>query len=537
MASRDRRSLSLEHVASGRWSLFGVIALSLGVAVACSGESSSPGDDDTGGSGGTAGSTGGASGNAGKGGAGTGGSTGKAGSAGQAATGGTTPGEAGSGGDTGVAGEGGASGGTSGTSGAGGSGGAPDDGPLLDRPVRLEHECSAKTPLTKLGVNPWLSGALGQTSAGTFLARGEASEFVVSDVVISTIDAEGTLGADVPLAAAVDGYLYPPDLVAHAGGLAALWPEGIAAVWQGVAADNSAGLYFAALDASGVVTQERKLTVEGDGGRLSAAKLAGGPDGYVALYTLSSDDYTMHQFELAVLDATGTLVGTPKTLLDGAASVVVGAALAVPGGYAVTYSTHETLDLETESRTYLAFFDAEGNADGDPIPLGELIMEYTNFTQSLLVLGDQLVVAYTQQTGGYENSDIAHAVHLARFDLSTHQAIGDSVALQAPVEDQENTQPKLVAVGDDLGLVWSQGGVIYICAGCMPDNHLEFVVLDGEDLNPVSEVVRLENDEAMGGFILPQIASIGDSLLVTSTLQYHVSGEGAFGSITCTAAP
>jgi hypothetical protein len=505
-----------------------VIAFSLGVAAACSGEGSSPGDDDTGGSGGTAGSTGGASGNAGKGGAG--GSAGKGGSAGQGATGGTTPGEAGAGGDTGVAGEGGAAGGTSGTSGAGGSGGAPAEGPLLDRPVRLEHECGVATPLTKLGINPWLSGALGQTSAGTFLARGEGSEFAVSDVVISTIDAEGTLGADVPLAAAVDGYLYPPDLVAHA--------EGLAALWQEVAADNSAGLYFAALDASGVVTQERKPTVEGDGGRLSAAKLAGGPDGYVALYTRSSEDYTLHQFELAVLDATGTLVGTPKTLLDGAANVVVGAALAVPGGgYAVTYSTHETLDLETESRTYLAFFDAEGNADGDPIPLGELITEYTNFTQSLLVLGEQLVVAYTQQTGGYENSDIAHAVHLARFDLTTHQAIGDSVALQAPVEDQENTQPKLVAVGEDLGLVWSQGGVIYICAGCMPDNHLEFVVLDGEDLNPVSEVVRLENDEPMGGFILPQIASVGDALLVTSSLQYHVSGEGAFGSITCTAAP
>src|SRR5687768_16700115 len=189
MPSRDTRFLSREHIASGRWSLFGVIAFSLGVAAACSGESSSPGDDDTGGSGGTAGSTGGAAGDAGKGGgAGNGGSAGKAGSAGQGATGGTTPGEAGAGGDSGVAGEGGAAGGTSGT---GGSGGAPDDGPLLDRPVRLEHECSAETPLTKLGVNPWLSGALGQTTAGTFLARGEGSEFVVSDVVISTIDADG----------------------------------------------------------------------------------------------------------------------------------------------------------------------------------------------------------------------------------------------------------------------------------------------------------------------------------------------------------
>jgi hypothetical protein len=504
-----------------------VVALSLGLAAACSDGDSSSGDDEAGGSAGTAGSSGGSSGAAGKGGgAGSGGTSGEGGAAGQGATGGTTPGEAGAGGDNGVAGEGGAAGGTSGS---GGSGGAPEDGPLLDRPVRLEHECSADTGLTKLEIDPWLSGALGQTSASTFLARGEGSEFVVSDVVISTIDAEGALGSEVLLAAAGDGYLYPPDLVGHDDGLAALWQE--------VAADNSAGLYFAALDESGAVTQERKLAVEGIGGRLSAGKLAGGSGGYLALYTRSNDDFTMHELELAVLDATGTLVGTPKTLLEGAANVVVGAALAVPGGYAVTYSTHETMDLATESQAYLAFIDADGNRDGDPIPLGALIAEYTSFSQSLLVRGEQLVVAYTQQTGGYQNSDIAHAVHLARFDVSTHEPIGESVALQAPVEDQENTQPKLVAVGEDIGLVWSQGGVIYICAGCMPDNHLEFVVLDGEDLNPVSEVVRLENEEPMGGFILPQIASVGDSLLVTSTLQYHVSGEGAFASISCGAAP
>jgi hypothetical protein len=139
--------------------------------------------------------------------------------------------------------------------------------------------------------------------------------------------------------------------------------------------------------------------------------------------------------------------------------------------------------------------------------------------------------------GGFDESDIARTVHIARFDVATHTANLADVALQAPVVNEENVDPKLVTVGDDIGVVWSQGGVIYICAGCMPDNHLEFVVLDGEDLTPVSELITFENDEAMGGFILPQVIHDAGDILITSTLQYHVSGEGAFGSVRCTPAP
>jgi hypothetical protein len=352
----------------------------------------------------------------------------------------------------------------------------------------------------------------------------------VNELVVSSIAADGTLGNEVLLAEAGDSYFYLPDMAAHEAGLGVLWQE--------VDASNVAGHYFAALDENGALTEERKLVVDGDGGRLSAAKLAGDASGYAALYVRSNQDHDMHTLELAVMDASGTLVGTPKTLEQGAANFTVGAALALPDGYAFTYAAHLTDEqtFQIEAQTFLAFFDAEGNAEGEPIPLGGA-SEFAIFTQDLLVHDEQLIVAFTQQTGGYDNSDIAQTVHLARFDLATHAPIGGAVALQTPVEDQENTQPDLVAVGDDIGLVWSQGGYIYVCAGCMPDNHLEFVVLDGDDLNPVSELVTLENTQPMGGFILPQIASIDETLIVTSSLQYHISGEGAFGSITCAAAP
>jgi hypothetical protein len=389
--------------------------------------------------------------------------------------------------------------------------------------VRLEHECSITAPLAKLGLNPWLTGSLAQTPMDTFLVRGQGSEFDANQVVVSSIGASGALGTSVPLLDAVDGYLYAPiDMVATEGGLAAIWQE--------IDAVDSHGFYFAKLDEAGAVTQARTL-VTGIEGRLSPARIAAGATGYAALYSTSNDDFTMSSVMLGILDDAGALVGEPKSLHAGSDNVSAGAILAVPGGYAVTYSV-----FGTEAQSYLAFVDEEGTTDGEPIPLGERA-EFSMFTQSLLLRGDELIVAFSQQTGGYDNSDIAHTVHLARFDATTHVATLPGVALQAAVEDQENVQPRLVTVGDDIGIVWSQGGVIYICAGCMPDNHLEFVVLDGEDFTPVSELVTLENTQPMGGFILPQIAGIEDELLITSTLQYHVSGEGAFGSVRCTPAP
>ena len=72
-----------------------------------------------------------------------------------------------------------------------------------------------------------------------------------------------------------------------------------------------------------------------------------------------------------------------------------------------------------------------------------------------------------------------------------------------------------------------------ICAGCVPDHSLKFVVLDGQDLTPQSSVVELSNTLPSGGLLSPEAARTGDDLLVVSTVTYHTSAEGASGTIRC----
>jgi hypothetical protein len=89
-------------------------------------------------------------------------------------------------------------------------------------------------------------------------------------------------------------------------------------------------------------------------------------------------------------------------------------------------------------------------------------------------------------------------------------------------------------MGDDVGLLWAEGSIIYICAGCVPDHSLKFVVLDGEDFTPRSKAVELPNTLPNGGLLSPETARLGDDLLIVSTVTYHTSAEGASGTIRCT---
>jgi hypothetical protein len=106
--------------------------------------------------------------------------------------------------------------------------------------------------------------------------------------------------------------------------------------------------------------------------------------------------------------------------------------------------------------------------------------------------------------------------------------------LQAPVKDREAVQPTWVEMGDDVGLLWAEGGIIYICAGCVPDHSLKLVVLDGQSFAPQSNVVELVNPLPSGGLLSPATVPIGDELLVVSTVTYHTSGEGASAALRCT---
>jgi hypothetical protein len=55
------------------------------------------------------------------------------------------------------------------------------------------------------------------------------------------------------------------------------------------------------------------------------------------------------------------------------------------------------------------------------------------------------------------------------------------------------------AVPDAVGLMWARGSHIYVCAGCVPDHSIEFVVLDPDDLVPLSDVLKISPAE--GGLL------------------------------------
>jgi hypothetical protein len=160
---------------------------------------------------------------------------------------------------------------------------------------------------------------------------------------------------------------------------------------------------------------------------------------------------------------------------------------------------------------------------------------FSSTLPSLFVRGDQVLAAWSVVSAGssFEAQDAATTIRLGRFDADGKRQ-GPLFDLQAPVRDRESIQPFWVGMGDDVGLLWAEGSIIYICAGCVPDHSLKLVVLDGEDFTPRSKAVELPNTLPNGGLLSPETARLGDDLLIVSTVTYHTSAEGASGTIRCT---
>jgi hypothetical protein len=179
--------------------------------------------------------------------------------------------------------------------------------------------------------------------------------------------------------------------------------------------------------------------------------------------------------------------------------------------------------------------DSDGSVLGEPVALEDSAASgFSATVPSLLVRGDQVLAAWSVVSGdsSYDVQDAATTVRIARFDADG-QRQGLMYDLQAPVKDRESVQASWVDMGDDVGLLWAEGSIIYVCAGCVPDHSLKLVVLDGQDFSPQSNAVELANTLPSGGLLSPETARNGDNLLVVSTVTYHTSAEGASGTIRC----
>jgi hypothetical protein len=100
------------------------------------------------------------------------------------------------------------------------------------------------------------------------------------------------------------------------------------------------------------------------------------------------------------------------------------------------------------------------------------------------------------------------------------------------VVDVDNVAPDLVALGNDFGLIWSQGNIIYFCGGCVPDHGLRFAVLDGGDLGVQSPVLTLPAT-AGGGSLDATLAANGLELLSTFEIWFHTYAMIGVAGISC----
>lgn len=476
-----------------------------GSASTTGGKAASGGAPSTGGvapSGGKGGSTGGSAPTGGK--AASGGSGGDAGGSdagGSAGDGAGGNGEGGSG--EGGSGEGGSAEGGGDTGGFAGVPSEPEGAPLLERPVTDGYDCELTRPLTLFdldwdggdvaaGPNPWLFWSAPDTEA-----------------VVGAALNDGALGAPHTVHdPAATNSTAPPSVARNGDRITLVWPQ----------SDNTGAQrpMLAQVDADGdVVTEAHALSGSVESGTIA---IAASGDGYGLVWT-ERETETSSSLKFVRLDADSNPVGTPKVLATEEWLYVVDL-VGLDDGFGVvygqSYGTNDTV-------RYLGF-DADGDAYRDAVPFA-----YSDVT--LARRGDRVLAAWTRATGDPFES-VAVTLRVGWFD-DRGNPVGATFDVQTPVLDQENVDPAWVELGDDLGLAWSRGSVIYICAGCIPDDHVEFVVLDGETLQPKSEVVSIENPETNGGLMSSRLSASGEDVTIVSSVTYHVSAEAASSVVSC----
>ena len=149
----------------------------------------------------------------------------------------------------------------------------------------------------------------------------------------------------------------------------------------------------------------------------------------------------------------------------------------------------------------------------------------------LLVRGGKAYATFTEtfSTGGFDAQDAATIARLAVIEGYDVKLYG----LQAPVEDKAAVTPSLQLIDGKLGLLWSYGEIIYICAGCITDYDLHLVLLDPDTLDPVSnEALQVQTGH---GFTSPRGVLVDGKLLTTTQLDFHALSFPASGTFACTA--
>ncbi len=410
----------------------------------------------------------------------------------------------------------------------------PEGTPILARPPDPRFDCSIARDVTKASPLQWLRFAhpLVVTPGCTaFLARAEASPSnpyapAPNHLLESTFDVAGTLGAatEVPATAdAISGIAVAP----ASDGFLMAWFDGVMQTVR-VGEDGAVkGAVHAFPDLSGDTLTRPSLAASGAG---------------FGMAWRGSDTRGGATVRFVRLDANGVGVGTTVTLANVGSDPAPQVAWS-GGRWGILWQWTEG------DRAHLGFAAVE--ADGTVSVPARTIWSSAEvgtstsaagFSQDRLALmgaGTGWVGAFCESRSGADYTSGASAiVRVARLGAD------GTVLDQAPVRpiqvDRDEVEPVLVPFGNAAALFWSSGDHIYICAGCVPDHRIDMVLLDPVSLRPLSDVVSAHAPDngtgsPQGGLLDLSAAALGDDLLVTLQIRYHVSAESASLALQCAA--
>jgi hypothetical protein len=102
--------------------------------------------------------------------------------------------------------------------------------------------------------------------------------------------------------------------------------------------------------------------------------------------------------------------------------------------------------------------------------------------------------------------------------------VGPIAEVQSREDHVDHVEPELLDLGGSVALLWSTGGRIYVCAGCVPDHGLRLVMLDPERLVPQSPVLEID-DMVTGGLLRHTTGVNGNDLAIPFRITFHVHSE------------
>jgi len=407
------------------------------------------------------------------------------------------------------------------------------------------YVCSVSRGATSHGPKAWTNRSALQVVSGgtTYLARAEweldATYVAHHAFVVSPLGLDGTLGASMTIP------VESPDGIAAVA--AAPQGQGFAVFWV-----DAHALNFASFDGQGaLVGQPKVITALERGNDLSVLlHVAAGPSGSgfaVALSMLKDD--ALQPYAL-FLDANGAARGTLRRLGTRTSNAdayqnPAPEVIATRDGYAFAWTER----VADSGRLFFTKTDAVGSETVAPKIVASTTGAKMHLNESgfgggrtrLAETASGFILAWTEAYGGetdatgISSTGAWAVVRLAQLDAQG-VATGPNATLRAPEDDVDEVEPVLTPFGDALAVAWGRGSHIYLCAGCVPDHRIDFVLVDPASLTPLSNVVTITNDgdRRGGGLLGKQVALTGSSFLTLYDRTFHTSADPGSAVFSCT---